>query len=179
MAPNPSAPSLAPAAFRSDASLAHNHDIALPRLHQTRAERAQIVSAAMPEVSFDGAGEAVRGSKALSSQPGGRARTWRLGFDASWELDLFGGTRRAVEAADVGIHALAEAERLAEHAHRGGLGTTSRSAFARGRRRPKSSTILQRTSTRHNRDGKHEPLAAGAWVADKDRQGRHPERLSM
>ena len=41
-----------------------------------------------------GLGAAVRSSKALSAQPGGRARTWHLGFDASWELDLLGGTRR-------------------------------------------------------------------------------------
>ncbi|MQU61498.1 RND transporter, partial [Pseudomonas helleri] len=42
---------------------------------------------------------------------GGKARTWHLGFDASWELDLFGGTRRAVEAADAGIQALDEDHR--------------------------------------------------------------------
>ncbi|WP_323370430.1 TolC family protein, partial [Pseudomonas helleri] len=53
----------------------------------------------------------MRGSKALSAQSGGKARTWHLGFDASWELDLFGGTRRAVEAADAGIQALAEDHR--------------------------------------------------------------------
>lgn len=145
-------------------ALAHNQDldIALARLRQARAERVQIASAAMPEISIGAAGDAVRGSKALSSQPGGRARTWHLGFDASWELDLFGGTRRAIEAANAGIQALAEdhralqvslaaelvseyvglraaqwrlviaqdnihtlreAERLAERAHRGGLGT--------------------------------------------------------
>ena len=31
--------------------------------------------------------------------PGQEFTTWRVGFDASWELDLFGRTRRAVEAA--------------------------------------------------------------------------------
>ncbi|WP_312206638.1 efflux transporter outer membrane subunit, partial [Pseudomonas kuykendallii] len=61
-----------------------------------------------PEVSIGAAGEAARGSEALGSQPGGQARTWHLGFDASWEPDLFGATRRAVEAADSGIQALAE-----------------------------------------------------------------------
>ncbi|NMG65757.1 efflux transporter outer membrane subunit [Azoarcus indigens] len=96
-----------------DQALAHNQelDIALARLRQARAERVQIAAAAMPEVSIGVAGEAVRGSKALGSQPGGQARTWHLGFDASWELDLFGGTRRAVEAADAGIQALAEDHR--------------------------------------------------------------------
>ncbi len=158
-----------------DQTLAHNLDltIALARLRQARAERVQIASAAMPVVSAGAAGEAVRGSKALSSQPGGQARTWHLGFDASWELDLFGGTRRAVEAADAGIQALAEdhralqvslvaelvsdyaglraaqlrlaitqdnirslteAERLAEQAHRSGLGTLADVAQARAER---------------------------------------------
>nr|WP_314364375.1 efflux transporter outer membrane subunit [uncultured Achromobacter sp.] len=156
-------------------TLAHNQDldIALARLRQARAERVQIASAALPEVSVGAAGESALGSKALSSQPGGRARTWHLGFDASWELDLFGGTRRAVEAADAGIQALAEdhralqvslvaelvsdyaglraaqlrlaiaqdnirslaeAERLAEQAHRGGLGTLADVTQARAER---------------------------------------------
>ncbi|WP_374625172.1 efflux transporter outer membrane subunit [Pandoraea sp.] len=156
-------------------TLAHNQDmdIALARLRQARAERVQIASATMPEVSVGAAGEAMRGSKALSAQPGGQARTWHLGFDASWELDLFGGTRRAVEAADAGIQALAEdhralqvslvaelvadyaglrtaqlrlaiaqdnirtlaeAERLAERAHRNGLGTMADVTQARAER---------------------------------------------
>ncbi len=33
------------------------------------------------------------------------SNTFQLGFDASWELDLFGGTRRAVEAAEADIGA--------------------------------------------------------------------------
>lgn len=96
-----------------DQTLAHNQDldIALARLRKARAERVQIAAAGLPEVSIGVAGEAVRGSKALGSQPGGQARTWHLGFDASWEPDLFGATRRAVEAADAGIQALAEDRR--------------------------------------------------------------------
>lgn len=92
-----------------DQTLAHNQDldVALARLRQARAERVQVASASLPDVSVGGTSEAIRGSKALSAQPGGRARAWHLGFDASWELDLFGGTRRAVEAADAGIQALA------------------------------------------------------------------------
>lgn len=158
-----------------DRTLAHNQDldIALARLRQARAERAQIATAALPEVSAGARGDAVRSSQALSSQPGGRARSWHLGFDASWELDLFGGTRRAVEAADAGIQALAadhralqvslvaelvsdyaglraaqrrlaiardnirallEAERLAERAQGGGLGTQADVTLARAER---------------------------------------------
>jgi outer membrane protein TolC len=32
--------------------------------------------------------------------PGGGFTTYTVGFDASWEIDVFGGTRRAVEAAE-------------------------------------------------------------------------------
>ena len=64
-----------------------------------------------PTVSGGGAGEARRTSEALTGQVGGESRTWLAGFDASWELDIFGGTRRAVEAADAGIEAVAEDHR--------------------------------------------------------------------
>jgi NodT family efflux transporter outer membrane factor (OMF) lipoprotein len=96
-----------------DQALARNQDldIALARLRQARAERVQIAAAAGLSVSAGGSGEARRSSKALGGQPGGESRTWQLGFDASWELDLFGGTRRAVEAADAGIGALTEDRR--------------------------------------------------------------------
>ncbi|CAM3947979.1 NodT family efflux transporter outer membrane factor (OMF) lipoprotein [Kerstersia gyiorum] len=96
-----------------DQTLMRNQDldIALARLRQARAERVQIASSSGPTVSAGGTGEALRSSKALTSQSGGESRAWHLGFDASWELDLFGGTRRAIEAADAGIEALAEDHR--------------------------------------------------------------------
>lgn len=92
-----------------DQVLARNQDldIALARLRQARAEREQIASSSGPTVSAGGSGEARRSSKALTSQSGGESWAWHFGFDASWEPDLFGGTRRALEAADAGIEALA------------------------------------------------------------------------
>lgn len=36
---------------------------------------------------------------------------WQYGFDASWELDLWGKVRRSVEAADANVQASAEAQR--------------------------------------------------------------------
>jgi len=36
---------------------------------------------------------------------------FQAGFDASWELDIFGGTRRAVESAEAGVQAAVEDER--------------------------------------------------------------------
>lgn len=96
-----------------DLALEHNQDIgiALARLRQARAERVQTASAFGPTIIGGGAGEARRTSEALTGQVGGESRTWLAGFDASWELDIFGGTRRAVEAADAGIEAIAEDHR--------------------------------------------------------------------
>ncbi|SAI65374.1 outer membrane efflux protein [Bordetella ansorpii] len=94
-----------------DQALANNQDlgIAQARLRQARAERVQIASSLQPAISAGAAADALRSSKALDWPPGiGQSRTWRAGFDASWELDVFGGTRRAVEAADAGIDALSD-----------------------------------------------------------------------
>ncbi|KVL11275.1 efflux transporter outer membrane subunit [Burkholderia cepacia] len=90
-------------------AIAHNQDLAIARqrLLQARAERDQIASRLGPTVTAGGNADALRSSRALEWPPGiGQSRTYRLGFDASWELDLFGGTRRAVESADAQIDAL-------------------------------------------------------------------------
>ncbi|WP_087689077.1 efflux transporter outer membrane subunit [Pandoraea sp. PE-S2R-1] len=94
-----------------DAALAGNQDLAIARtrLTQARAERIQIAAGLGPTVSVGGVGQALRSSERLDWPPGiGGSRTWRAGFDASWELDIFGGTRRAVEAADAQIDAVAD-----------------------------------------------------------------------
>lgn len=46
-----------------------------------------------------GGGGAGSGSGGGIALPGGGIKTYALGFDASWELDLFGGNRRSVEGA--------------------------------------------------------------------------------
>ncbi|MGC7403377.1 efflux transporter outer membrane subunit [Pandoraea pneumonica] len=94
-----------------DAALARNQDLAIARsrLTQARAERVQIAAGLGPSVSVGGVGQALRSSERLDWPPGiGESRTWRAGFDASWELDIFGGTQRAVEAADAHIEAVAD-----------------------------------------------------------------------
>jgi multidrug efflux system outer membrane protein len=42
-------------------------------------------------------------SRNVSETSGGTVETWQAGFDAAWEVDVFGGTRRAVEAAAAGV----------------------------------------------------------------------------
>lgn len=87
-----------------------NTDVAqsAARLRQARAALGQQRAGTRP--TLDGSASATRqrqsGSDGWSSEPGGGAligNSFQAGFDASFELDVFGGTRRAVEsvAADV------------------------------------------------------------------------------
>lgn len=48
---------------------------------------------------FSGGGAGGQQSSGGIALPGGGITTYALGFDASWELDLFGGNRRSVESA--------------------------------------------------------------------------------
>ena len=45
------------------------------------------------------------------NRPGDTTDLWQAGFDASWELDVFGGIRRSVEAAEADVSAQVENQR--------------------------------------------------------------------
>jgi NodT family efflux transporter outer membrane factor (OMF) lipoprotein len=90
-----------------EAALAHNPDMhaAQARLRQARAQFSQQQAAFTPSLTADAAAPRLR-SPNLSSftgqqQSGGQGplQLYSTTFDASWELDLFGGTRRGVQAA--------------------------------------------------------------------------------
>ena len=95
--------------------------IAAARVREARAGRGIAASAALPQVDVNG--QYVRGersnavppftSAAGASSPFG-ARTqnaFEAGFDAGWELDVFGGVRRDVEAAVAQVQASEETQR--------------------------------------------------------------------
>jgi len=96
-----------------DAALAHNPDVhaAQARLREARSQLQHQKANGMPTASFDAAALRMRepnlsslsssqgSSGSSSSSGGGPLQLYTAGFDASWEIDLFGGTRRAVEAA--------------------------------------------------------------------------------
>ena len=89
-----------------DMTLKNSPDIATAkaRLKQSRASLSGAHADAMPKVTGDAAMLKLRSpdTSALGSSGGGGRGPLTLylaGFDASWEADLFGGTRRAVEAA--------------------------------------------------------------------------------
>jgi NodT family efflux transporter outer membrane factor (OMF) lipoprotein len=101
-----------------DAALAHNQNLhaAQARLRESRAQLQQQRAEALPTVSADAAALRVRqpdlsglqasqtnanstGQSSSTSQGRGPLQLYTAGFDASWEVDLFGGTRRAIESA--------------------------------------------------------------------------------
>ncbi len=77
------------------------------RIREARATRRQAIGALFP--SLEGTGSATRNQVSASST-GGSAVTstynqFQAGFDSTWELDIFGGNRRAVEASSYGVDA--------------------------------------------------------------------------
>ncbi|WP_321933538.1 efflux transporter outer membrane subunit [Paraburkholderia sp. J8-2] len=95
-----------------EAALAHNPDVraAQARLRASRAQLQQQRAAELPKVGASAAAIRMRepnlsaltsgsSSGQSGSSGGGPITFYTAGFDASWEIDLFGGTRRAVEAA--------------------------------------------------------------------------------
>jgi len=88
-------------------ALAANNDIdaASARLRAARASLRGARGALLPEIG----GSASANRSVAIAGPDGESTSYRAGFDASWEADLFGGNRRAVEAASAGAGA-AEAD---------------------------------------------------------------------
>lgn len=93
------------------------------RIREARALRAVTASGAWPAVDVSGSYSRSRASENAFSSPSqagvgafspardGAQDLFRSGFDASWEIDVFGGVRRNVEAADATIEATVEDRR--------------------------------------------------------------------
>ncbi len=88
--------------------------IAEARVREARAQRGFIKAAEGPNIGTGGSYSRNRfsdnGFPPLPATTPLDYDLYRAGFDASWEIDIFGGTRRAVEAANAGI-AVAEFNR--------------------------------------------------------------------
>ncbi|HEY7807755.1 MAG TPA: efflux transporter outer membrane subunit [Croceibacterium sp.] len=99
-----------------DRTLAQNLDLeaAAARIREARARETVAGAAALPQVDAQGSvthqrisenaipippGAGGQQGGGAFGLPGSEFTTWRAGFDASWEIDLFGKTRRSVEAA--------------------------------------------------------------------------------
>ena len=100
-----------------DDALHNNIDLklALARIQDVRAQRSATFAAGLPSVSSKSAlsrrynNTSSAGQASGSSAGGGFGvgnqllNIFQLGFDAQWELDFFGGVRRAIEAADATV----------------------------------------------------------------------------
>ncbi len=88
-------------------TFAKNHDLktAMARLREARARQVIAGSARLPELNA--AAAATRRRSSENSGSGQISDSYSAGFDASWELDIFGGNRRAVEAARADLEAVA------------------------------------------------------------------------
>jgi len=93
--------------------------IAEARIREARASRAVVAAGAWPTVDVSASYRRNRTSEnalalgSLAPQGGGNVEQdlFKTGFDASWEIDIFGGVRRSVEAADATIAASVESRR--------------------------------------------------------------------
>jgi len=102
-----------------DRAIAGNRDLteAEARLREARAIRDAVRGRAMPQAGVAGAATQNRlsenGQLPVGKVPGlGRDLSiFDGGFDASWEIDLWGGTRRAIESAEARAEAVEEARR--------------------------------------------------------------------
>lgn len=93
--------------------------IARARVQQARALAGISASGLLPEGGPQGSYEAYRRSDfslpgqggTSSALPARRGDLYQAGFDASWEIDIFGGVRREIEAAEANLDASEEALR--------------------------------------------------------------------
>jgi NodT family efflux transporter outer membrane factor (OMF) lipoprotein len=103
-----------------DQAIAGNYDIkiATQRLVAARANRDIAASGAYPSIGVAATAQREAGSTTARFPPGigpfptaSPFDTFQGGFDASWEIDVFGGIRRGVEAADARVGAAVEDRR--------------------------------------------------------------------
>ena len=73
--------------------------IAIARVREVRAARGIAAASLLPEVDASSSYSRIHRSETVPPfQPPRDLNLYQIGFDASWEIDLFGGLRRSVEA---------------------------------------------------------------------------------
>ena len=73
------------------------------RVLEARANRGEASSALFP--ALDAAGQIYKSKGSEETGAGTKRTSYSAGFDAGWEVDIFGGIRRSVEAADADLEA--------------------------------------------------------------------------
>ena len=89
-------------------ALANNLDLKKARasIREARAKRGVAVADLFP--GFDATGSATRSRTSGDTGSVNTTTLYKAGFDATWELDIFGGIRRSVEAAEADLEASQE-----------------------------------------------------------------------
>jgi len=89
-------------------AVAGNLDLkkARSRIRQARAQRIVARSSLFPSLDFSGSASRSRTSEATGT--GNTGELYNAGFDAVWEVDIFGGVRRSVEASEADLDASRE-----------------------------------------------------------------------
>ncbi|MGH7411583.1 MAG: efflux transporter outer membrane subunit [Candidatus Methylomirabilis sp.] len=100
-----------------DRAVRSNHDLRVAewRIREARASRGVTAAGAWPQADVSSSYSRSRASKNAPNvapiSAGKETDLFQIGFDAGWEIDVFGGVRRAVEAADADIAASEENRR--------------------------------------------------------------------
>ena len=86
---------------------ANNLDLKLAqaRLREARSRRGISAAERFPTLNASAGANRSRSSEEMGSGNGNTSETFFAQFDASWELDIFGGKRRALEAAEASLEA--------------------------------------------------------------------------
>lgn len=95
-------------------ALASNLDlrVAAERVREARALRGVAEASKYPTVDTSGTAQRQRGSESINNFGSDRDRSlFDAGLDASWEIDVFGGIRRSVEASRADLEGVMEQER--------------------------------------------------------------------
>jgi len=140
------------------------------RLREARASRGVVAAEAWPVV---GANASAQRSRSPNQAGGGKTGNFfRVGIDATWELDVFGGTRRAVEAADADIQAAVEDRRgvIVTLAAEVALNYTDLRGFQQQLNVAKRNLTLQRRSLEITRGQRAGGIANSLDVANAEAQ---------
>ncbi len=91
-----------------DRAVSGNLDLkkALARIREARARRSIAEAGLFP--TLDAAGSAAWSRRSKDTGSGKSSELYAAGFDAGWELDIFGGVRRSVEAAEADLQVRGE-----------------------------------------------------------------------
>jgi NodT family efflux transporter outer membrane factor (OMF) lipoprotein len=98
-----------------DLAVRSNHDlrIAAKRVDEARAELGVVMGYVLPEITLDGS--FTRSRLSPNGQPFQLSQVYqsryKVGFDAAWEIDVFGGGRRRIEAAGADLDSWVENRR--------------------------------------------------------------------